>query len=527
MKTTTKRVLAAFGTALLIVAMIVASGLTGIGGRSVKAEELHEGTEGAAKTITIISPDGLGSSDSVTYTVYKVFNATSDGSSDKVSYSLPNGSGLNLPLEADDQLSKFDKDSSGNIHYYSRTTTNDNYVEDTTTAQLSDSMIQKLSGETSNFTNIGTVTITGGKTKKTVNVPDYGYYFITTTTGSVVNITTTNPKASITDKNTGPTVNKKIINADSVEDSGKNALASIGSTVKFQSEITIGKGAKGYVYHDTMGSGLNYNNDVTIYKNIINEGNKVSKSDYTTLTPENQTFAVSFSNDYIKTLSTGDKLIVVYTATVTDSALQTEKDAGKNTAYVAYGNDSEYSTEPDSTHVYNAKLTVTKKADSETGSGLAGAGFILQRTTDNKYYKYIAASENKSAKIEWVDNESDATQYYSHSDGKLYASTETTDDIEKSFEGLANGEYKLIEKTVPSGYNKADDKTFTINGTNETAWNGTANLEKEMIVVNRAGSLLPGTGGIGTLIFYIVGAAIVVAAVTLIVKRRKDQQKDA
>ena len=86
-----------------------------------------------------------------------------------------------------------------------------------------------------------------------------------------------------------------------------------------------------------------------------------------------------------------------------------------------------------------------------------------------------------------------------------------------AFTGLANGTYTLVEKTVPAGYNKAADSTFTISEGNYTA----TNLEQTSTVINEAGSVLPSTGGIGTTIFYAIGAVLVIGAGIVLVTRRR------
>ena len=75
----------------------------------------------------------------------------------------------------------------------------------------------------------------------------------------------------------------------------------------------------------------------------------------------------------------------------------------------------------------------------------------------------------------------------------------------------------MVESTVPSGYNKAADSTFTIEADNYNA----ANLEQTSTVVNQSGSELPSTGGIGTTIFYIIGAILVIGAGVVLVTRRR------
>ncbi len=75
----------------------------------------------------------------------------------------------------------------------------------------------------------------------------------------------------------------------------------------------------------------------------------------------------------------------------------------------------------------------------------------------------------------------------------------------------------MIEKTVPAGYNKAADITFTVA---EHDYEGT-NLEQEATVINKAGVVLPHTGGIGTTIFNIIGTILVIGAGVMLVARRR------
>ena len=97
--------------------------------------------------------------------------------------------------------------------------------------------------------------------------------------------------------------------------------------------------------------------------------------------------------------------------------------------------------------------------------------------------------------------------------------------------------YTLTETVNPNaGYNMLaapvtltlQEDTYTVvdeNGTETTtsSYDG-ATDDTWQDVVNNKGSILPSTGGIGTTIFYIVGAVLVLGAAAIIIARRKAEQ---
>ena len=98
----------------------------------------------------------------------------------------------------------------------------------------------------------------------------------------------------------------------------------------------------------------------------------------------------------------------------------------------------------------------------------------------------------------------------------------TTDDTGKfTIQGLAPGVYELVEKEAPKGYNKLSAPVeITIGNEGEVSYN-TATNAKWVKVENKTGSILPSTGGMGTTLFYIFGAILVIGSgVVLITKKR-------
>ena len=412
-----------------------------------------------------------------TYKIYKVFDATTSG--DNISYKLVSGK-TTAPAG-------FSVDTAGNVTYAGGAE-----VKELTAADISAIARYVTEGDL-----VATVTTTAADKSFTVDGLPYGYYYITTTTGSVVTINSTKPDAIVSDKNEIPTLDKKITGANSADQDGKKALAQVGTSVEYTVTIEVKKGAINYEFHDKMENVLKYNNDVEVKV----DNTVIAETNYNKTTVGDDTITIKFDNTWIST-QVGKTITITYSATITSDALHT--DPAKNTAWLEYGDTNSTNKTPvKETEVYNAKFTVTKKDGA--GKPLAGAGFVI-KNAGGKYYKYTAATTDTVAKIEWVDSIDDATEHISDAEGNV-----------APFTGLPNGTYTLVEKTVPAGYNKADDSTFTIAEHDYTA----ANLEQDTNVVNKAGSILPETGGMGTTIFYAVGGVMVAAAVVLLITKKR------
>ena len=436
---------------------------------------LPSGAAYAAGTgsITITPPANTPAGTTNTYKVYKVFDA--DGNGTNISYKLCNGDTLSDAMKA----AGFSVDAAGNV---SGPTT------------LSQDAIEAIAAYVTDADLVATVTSKGTANAVADGLPN-GYYYITTSTGTAVTITSTNPDATVNDKNTVPSVDKKITGATYLDQNGKDALAQLGSTVSYESDITVPANSKKLVFNDTMGSGLTLNADSIAVK--VN-GTDVDAANYKK-TVDGNTIKIEFADSYISTLSNAT-IVVTYNAKVNSDALTV--DTGKNTASLNYGDNK--ATTSSETQVYNAKITVTKNFQGlAEGASLTNdsAQFVL-KNADGKYYK------NDGTTVTWVDSEADATTLTFSKSGDT-----------GTFTGLANGTYTLVESKTPAGYKTAENKTITINGGNYTA----TNLEQSATIENNTGTALPSTGDMGTTILYIVGAVLVISAGVLLISRRKSQ----
>ena len=428
-------------------------------------------------SITITPPEDVDTSATITYKVYKVFDA--DGNGTAISYKLVSGK-----TEAP---AGFTVDTAGNV----------TYTGTGTGGQLTQADIDAIAGYVTNADLVATVTSTGGTAAVAENLPN-GYYYITTTTGTAVTINSTNPNVSVNDKNTVPGVDKKITGAVSIDEAGKKAIQEVGKEVEYTATITVGKGSKDLKFHDVMGTGLEY-----VAGSATVTG--VDADQYEILgTPETgDTITIKFADGIAeKTVIT-----VTYKAKVTSAALQV--DPAKNTATVSYGENSAFTSEPSETETYNAKITITKLDDQE--KPLAGAGFVI-KNADGAYFKL--AADGKS--ITWYTLGADEKLADAIAAGKIDEHKSGSDGVVPAFEGLATGKYTIVESTVPAGFNKAADQDIEVGPVSSDM-----NLELTASVINRPGSVLPSTGGIGTTIFYVVGGALVITAGVLLVTKRR------
>lgn len=364
--------------------------------------------------------------------------------------------------------------------------------------------------------------VTSGSTSVVFTDLELGYYLVDSSAGALCGLTTTNSEVAITEKNEKPKVEKEIL--DGVKGKVKKNSANIGDYVYYMITIDVKYGAENYVLHDKMNPHLNYKMVTDLYDN---ESTKVTGStdsamklnqDYT-ITPApgdgcavHVTFTKAYFNrkaDRIKKKQVS-QIIVKYVAKVKDSApINTPME---NTAWLTYGDKSTQSNES-ITNTYTYGIPVFK----HTGTGndkhaLAGAEFKLY--TDSQ-----CNDDNKALKFK---KNSDGKYRYDAAGGNIILTSLDTGKIE--IEGIKEGRYYLKETAAPKGYNLLKDaKVIVIDEDGKITMDGTEVTQVD--VQNNAGSLLPSTGGMGTTVFYIAGALLVlISGVVLIAKKRTDSK---
>lgn len=322
---------------------------------------------------------------------------------------------------------------------------------------------------------------------------DLGYYLVDSSVGALLHLTTTNPTATVNEKNTlNPNVDKTVLE-NSTGEYGKENDDIIGSTINYKSTITTGAGYGSYVLYDKMDAGLTFNSNSVIVKigdDVVDVNNYEVKTNVT-----GYTFVVEFNNKFIFKQPKNTNIDVYYTATLNKDAT-VEGDGNINETFLKYGNNIETDKKRTITYTYAFDIIKTNKEGVE----LTGAEFILLDKSDNEI-KVIKDEETKTYRIA-TGNEIGVN---------IKAGKAT-------IEGLDKDSYKLKEVVSPEGYNKLTSPVeFRVNGkTNVTI------IERTRVnVINYTGSELPETGGIGTKLFITSGLSLVlICGLVLVTKLR-------
>lgn len=344
---------------------------------------------------------------------------------------------------------------------------------------------------------------------------DLGYYLVDTTLGTLCSLDTTNLDVVMEEKNEVPT-NVKTVEEDSTGNYGEKNDADIGQTVNFKSTITAQAGAENYVFHDTMSAGLTY----TGVTGITLNGTAVDASNYTVVTEgltDGCTFEVRFTQAFCDTLKANDQIVISYTATLNENAV-IAGEGNPNTSKLSYGDSSNTKYTPDSqTKTYTWDVDVFKYTmDGETEKALAGATFTLSKNADGSNPIALVSEGNNVYRVAKTGETGTVTEITTDATGKF------------TIKGLDADTYYLTETKAPAGYNKLAGPVTIVIGENGVV-NGTTEAPQgvdEVKVLNQSGTELPSTGGMGTTIFYIIGAILVIGAAVLLIARKRMNMKN-
>lgn len=369
----------------------------------------------------------------------------------------------------------------------------------------------------------GNATTEGRTTVTFENLP-LGYYFVESSLGTICSLDTMNPEVTIKEKNEVPTVEKKVLDERNGNQYKTSNTAQIGDTVTFQTTITAKAGAKNYVLHDKMDEGLSYgptSNEGVYYGNVTGVKYKDTKEDVpianykiTSNPGDGCTFHIEFTQAFCDSLKNDRQIEITYTATLNEKA-KLASETNKNTTYLVYGDQVKTTESVTETKTYTLPVFKFRKAAASAESGLAGAVFVLSKNEEGTDQIALVLVKTENGKDIYRVAKSGETGI---KDNKVT----TPDSGYFNIQGLAADTYYLKEVEAPKGYNKLSQAVkIKINDDGTITVDDAANATNQVKVENKSGSLLPATGDIGTRIFYLLGAVLVLGSgVVLITKKR-------
>ena len=485
-----------FMTVLAVLAMVLPT--------TVASAQEVDTNAGGTGTITVRN-----ASQSQTYELYKLFDATVTADGTGISYKLPAGkTAANFGGDT-----WFDVDSKGNI-----TAKPNADVSTPEFATWAKSFGTKVTSSTATDNTLVFTNLT------------FGYYFVTSSLGAVLTVDSTTPNATVIDKNEqGPTIpdgtnggGKKILAADGSTTS--TTTAKIGDTVPFQIKFNatnyvttagVTKQILSYTITDTP-TALAIDQTSVVVK--VGAQTLVKDTDYTVSFDSNgkMTVVLDWMQDNKATIfDSPSEVLVTYSAVVTKDAKEGE---ATNTATIGYNSfDPTDLTDPNNPDNPNPNPTdptpVNPQNPDDNKTTVTTHRFTLKKTNDAsetltgaEFKLYNASTGGTEIK---VVKDTDGTY-------RVAEASEAGVAIEAGqvvIKGLKGGTtYYLEEIKAPNGYNVLTERqAITVTADNTAQAN----------VINKKGGVLPSTGSIGTTMFYLSGAVMLIGAFIFMVSKRR------
>lgn len=382
------------------------------------------------------------------------------------------------------------------------------------------------------------------------------YVFVVGTDGKITYGKNTENNITITVNNEKPDMTKEVQNR-SDETWGHKSDYNVGDSVPYRITVSVPSNIVKLKEFNLTDTPRNLKDDTNSIVLKTKGGDTVSSDAYE-VDEVGDGFKITFKTDKMSAYA-GTDIIVSYSATLLESAVITTA-GNPNTAQLEYSNkilpgqdDADNPNKPenpneepgkdaikDNAIVYTFKINIVKKAENAEGKPLADVAFDLYKEVPEGTTDAATSNEVKDAGLD------------SSKTWKKVAALTTGSDGTVSKSGLANGIYYLVETKTKEGYNLLKEpvkvelnieytittetqykvvdgvKTVIKNAITETKFENNATQDvgdHTETIINKKGFTLPSTGGMGTVIFSVLGIALVLAGLLVITASRKKAAK--
>ncbi len=372
-----------------------------------------------------------------------------------------------------------------------------------------------------------------------------GYYVVSSTIGTVCSLDSTQPDVTIEDKNEVPVVHKYLVDTDydehwdatGDEEGHKKDEGDNNDTMEYKLVVDNVGNIKNLVIHDYLDPDQLDANTLKIKSIVLynstdaTDGTDITESCMITPSTCNNgencgMIGCSFEIDIPDSILDGDGvgrdayIVVLYDISLNESVDKFVDDVDEIDNYVNITFGARAVGVPEEVQTYSYGFKIFKYTEEgEDKTPLAGAEFIISKTSgESTVYAMFTPDEESGIYLfdSWVESQDDATALVSDAEGIIHV------------DGLHDGSFTVTETKAPDGYNKLNKSIeVTLTVTNEDLGSftvfqdGNAVSDHQVSVLNNQGSILPGTGGMGTTLFYIVGIILIAGAAVVLISRRR------
>lgn len=363
--------------------------------------------------------------------------------------------------------------------------------------------------------------------------------------------------ATIQVANHRPDMKKEVYNGTEWK---QDAQYGVGDTVPYKITIEVPKNIDKLSTFTVTDTPTGLTDNVSSIE-VKDDTTDLTKNTHYTVADNGNGFTITFTPAEMAAYA-GEKLVITYTATVSNDAVVGGK-GNSNNAKLTYTNKINTHDSPaapstntieDSAVMYSFGIKVVKTAENGT-TALPGVVFDLYREAKTGETPIVNAETLKKAGLDitkkWILVKSGLT---TNANGII--DTSDSNNATNYTHGLANGDYYLVETKTVDGYNLLTkpvkvklDVTATTTWQKTNVYDASGNLVKHGTVtkttfthtsnngdatktelavakvINRAGFTLPVTGGFSTLLFSGIGLLLVLAGVGVLFSLKKKSNR--